>query len=75
MLIDNAHARKAARYMGLHPKGSIGILLNAFEKGLLSLREFELLIYHIKAQPNLWIGESLCDQALAKARRMPTSEF
>jgi predicted nucleic acid-binding protein len=68
VLIDNAHARRAARQMRLHPKGTIGLFLSAFEKGHLSLREFELLIHNIKAQPNLWISELLCDQALAKAR-------
>jgi len=73
VLIDNAHARKAARMMGLHPKGTIGLLLNAFERKHLSLREFELLIHNIKAQPNLWISESLCDQALTKARKMSAS--
>jgi predicted nucleic acid-binding protein len=73
VLIDNEHARKAARQMGLHPKGTIGLLLNAFDKKHLSVREFELLIHNIKTQPNLWISESLCDQALAKARGMPAS--
>lgn len=30
VLIDNSHARKAARQMGLHLKGTIGLLVNAF---------------------------------------------
>ena len=69
VLIDNAHARKAARQMGLRLKGTIGLLFEAFRQGYLSLLEFELLIQNIRARPDLWISEHLCDQALAQARR------
>jgi predicted nucleic acid-binding protein len=56
VLIDNVHARKAARTMGLPLKGTIGLLLEALRKHHLSLREFELLIHTIKASPTLWIS-------------------
>ncbi len=69
VLIDNVHARKAAREAGLPLKGTVGLLMQAFRRGYLSLREFELLIQNIKAQPDLWISEQLCDQALAQARQ------
>jgi len=68
VLIDNLHARRAARQVGLPLKGTVGLLLDAFRRGHLSLPEFELLIQNIKAQPSLWIAESLCDRALAQAR-------
>lgn len=70
VLIDNAHARKAARGVGLPLKGTIGLLLEALRKRHLSLQEFELLIYTIKASPSLWISESLCDKALISALNM-----
>jgi predicted nucleic acid-binding protein len=73
VLIDNSHARKAARQQGLQLKGTIGLLLKAFEEGLLSFREFELLIHDIEARPNLWISDSICDQALARARNLAES--
>jgi predicted nucleic acid-binding protein len=69
VLIDNLHARKAARQAGLRVRGTIGLLLEAVRKGHLTLPEFELLIQTIKAQPDLWISEQLCDRALAQARR------
>lgn len=69
VLIDNAHARKAARQAGLTPKGTIGLLLTAYRRGHLSLPEFELLIHNIKARPDLWINERLCDEALTEARQ------
>ncbi|MDZ7583163.1 MAG: DUF3368 domain-containing protein [Deltaproteobacteria bacterium] len=73
LLIDNAHARKAARSMGLPLKGTIGLLLEALRRRYLSLREFELLIHDIQAQPNLWISESLCARALMRARSTTSS--
>ena len=69
VLIDNAHARKAARELGLALKGTIGLLLEALKLRHLSLKEFELLIHNIKASPGLWISESLCDKALVHARK------
>lgn len=69
VLIDDAQARKTARQLGLPLKGAIGMLLEAFRKNSLSLQEFELLIHNIKTQPDLWISEQLCDQALIQARK------
>jgi len=69
VLFDDTHARKAARQVGLPLKGTIGVLLEAFRRGYLSLPEFELLIQNIKTQPELWISERLCNQALAQARQ------
>ncbi len=68
VLIDNLHARRAARHVGLALKGTIGLLLDAFRRKHLALAEFELFVQNIKAQPTLWISESLCDRALAQAR-------
>jgi predicted nucleic acid-binding protein len=64
VLIDNAHARRAARAVGLPLKGTIGVLMEGFRRGLLTLAEFELLIEAIRADPTLWISERLCEQAL-----------
>ncbi len=68
-LVDNAHARDAARQAGVPLKGTIGLLLLALRQNYLSLPEFELIIQDIKAQPTLWISEKLCNQALAQARQ------
>ena len=69
VLIDDAQARRVARRVGLPLKGTVGVLLEAFRFGSLSLQEFELLMEDIKARPELWISERLCDQALAQARQ------
>ena len=67
-LIDNEHARKAARIMGIPIKGTVGILVEGFRKGLLNLEEFQLLIDEIKARPDLWISDQLCDYALRQVK-------
>jgi predicted nucleic acid-binding protein len=72
VLIDNEHARKAAREVGLPLKGTVGLLLEAWRQGHLSLQAFELLIQEIKHRPDLWISAQLCDRALAQARQEAT---
>jgi hypothetical protein len=69
VIIDNAHARRAARQAGLAIKGTVGVLLEAFRRDYLAFQDLELLLQTIKSRPEFWISESLCDQALAQARR------
>lgn len=72
VLIDNEHARKAARQVGLPLKGTVGLLLDAWRQGHLSLQAFELLIQEMKTRPDLWISDELCDRALGQARQEAT---
>lgn len=67
-IVDNAHARRAARSQGVSPRGTIGVLLEAVSKDLLTIPEFELLVEEIKRRPEFWISESLCDVALERVR-------
>jgi len=67
-IIDNAHARRAARSQGISPRGTIGVLLEATSKGLLTIPEFELLIEEIRRRPEFWISEQLGEAALERAR-------
>lgn len=69
VIIDNAHARRAARQAGLAVKGTVGVLLEAFRRDYLSFQDLELLLQTIKSRPEFWISESLCDRALTQARR------
>lgn len=69
VLIDNAHARRAARELNIACKGTVGILLQAFRSALIPLADFEFLMREIKRQPALWISDQLCDAALEQARR------
>lgn len=68
VLIDNAHARRAARLAGIPLKGTIGLLLEALRKKHLARQEFELLIQEIQTHPEFWISERLCEWALKQMR-------
>src|SRR5438093_2289670 len=69
VLIDNEHARKAARQVGLPLKGTVGLLLEGWRQGHLSLQAFELLLQEMKNRPDLWISEQLCNHVLRQARQ------
>jgi predicted nucleic acid-binding protein len=71
-LIDNAHARRAARSIGIPLRGTVGVLLEAASKDKLMVLEFELLINEIKRRPEFWISQRLCDAALAQAQKWST---
>jgi predicted nucleic acid-binding protein len=71
-LIDNAHARRAARSVGIPLRGTVGVLLEAASRDKLTVFEFELLINEIKRRPEFWISQRLCDAALAQAQRWST---
>lgn len=75
VLIDNEHARKAARQVGLPLKGTVGLLLEAWRQGHLSIQAFELLMQEIKSRPDLWISTQLCDRALRQARQEATQRL
>lgn len=67
-IIDNAHARRAARSLGVPVRGTVGVLLEAASKGQLTIQEFELLMQEIKRHPEFWISEHLCDAALERVQ-------
>lgn len=52
-ITDNAHARRAARSLGIRPRGTIGVLL----------------VEEIRVRPGFWISEQLCDAALETVRK------
>jgi predicted nucleic acid-binding protein len=64
VLLDDEEARAEARRLGLAPKGTLGLLVEAWRAGLLSFEETELLILEIAARPDIWISERLCRQVL-----------
>jgi len=68
-LIDEVHAREIAREEGLPIKGTLGVIVEALRQSLLTIQEFEVLIAEIKARPDIWISEHLCNQVLQQVRR------
>ena len=69
VLLDDEVARAEARRLNLRVRGTLGILLQAHRKGVLSLRAVELLIEEIGARPDIWISSKLCEQIIASLHR------
>lgn len=63
LLMDEAAGRKVARNMGLTITGSIGILMEAYQRDVLSRREYEKAIHDIRVS-NRHISERLLNLAL-----------
>lgn len=66
LLIDDEEARGVARKRGLRTRGTIGVLVEAFQKRLIDLEEIELLFAQIKARDDIWISPTLCQKVLSK---------
>jgi len=69
VLLDDEMARAEARRIGLQVKGTLGVLIEAFRAGLLSLDETELLLLEIAARPDIWIAEKLCHQIIEQIKQ------
>lgn len=72
VLLDDEVARAEARRLKLRLRGTMGILVRAYRKGLLSFDQVELLIREIAVRPDIWIGARLCEQVLASLRKPGT---
>lgn len=64
VLIDELAARMIARKKSLKIKGTLGLLIDSYRKGLITVRQLEFLIETIKIRPDLWISKELCDRVL-----------
>lgn len=64
VLLDDEVARAEARRLKLRLCGTLGILVRAYRKDLLSLDQVELLIREIAARSDIWIAARLCEQVL-----------
>jgi len=65
VLLDDEVARTKARRLKLRLCGTLGILVRAYRRGLLSLAQVELLMREIAARPDIWTAARLCEQMLA----------
>jgi len=69
VLLDDEVARAEARRLKLRVRGTLGILVHAYRRDLLSFDRVELLIREIAARPDIWISARLCEQVLASLRK------
>jgi hypothetical protein len=69
ILIDERKARQVARQSGLIVKGTLGVLYEAFQKGLIDATQAEIYLQQIIQQRDIWIAPALCLDVLEHIRK------
>lgn len=59
LLIDDARARATALALGLHVKGTLGVVIDAQRAGLLTVQQRDDLFPLMADRPDIWIAEGL----------------
>ncbi len=72
ILFDDLKAREEAQARGVRVKGTLGIIVQAYRTGLLTLDEAQTSIEAIIENDDIWIADGLCQQVLAKLKGMST---
>ena len=73
VLLDDALARREARRLQLHAQGTLGVLVEAYRRRLLTQPQLALLLDEIAARPDIWIRASMCRQVLEHLPALPPS--
>ena len=68
VLLDDLLARQHATRLGLAVKGTVGVLVDAYRAGLLTLDELAAIFESIAARDDIWIAAGLLDHVLARLR-------
>jgi predicted nucleic acid-binding protein len=53
-------ARTEAQALGLSVKGTLGVIVKGYSKGILSLDEVRIIFDSIIERNDIWIAEGLC---------------
>jgi predicted nucleic acid-binding protein len=64
LLMDEESGRKVAREQGLKVKGSLGVLIEAYHKKLISLEQLRFYFIQISNRKDIWISPQLCNRLL-----------
>jgi len=68
VLFDDLKVREEAQARGLTVKGTLGILIQGYRKGLIKLLEVEAIVNTIIARGDIWISEELCRKVLSRLK-------
>jgi predicted nucleic acid-binding protein len=68
VLLDDRLARECAQQLGLNVKGTLGLIVAAYHRQLLSLREVEVIFQSILDRDDIWLNDDLVKQVLERLR-------
>ncbi len=69
ILIDDLDGREEAERLGLHFRGTIGIILDAFERNILSERETKDLLEKARKRRDIWISKKITEAAIQSVNK------
>jgi len=69
ILLDDEEARKEARRKGLKIKGTIGVLVEAYQRDMINLEELKLFLNEISERRDIWISKELCQTVLMELKK------
>lgn len=64
VLMDESLGRQAARARGLAVRGSLGVLVEAYRRNLISADQFRLNVAEIARRRDIWISPELAERVL-----------
>ena len=74
VLLDDLKAREEAQARGLTIKGTLGVLVQAYQQGVLPLDETQAIIETIRDRNDIWIAPGLCQRVLEKLKTIRAEE-
>ena len=64
LLMDEELGREVAREQGVIVRGSLGILIQAYQKNLIRFEQLRFYFKQISSRSDIWISSKLCDKLL-----------
>ena len=69
VLLDDEYARSASRTRDISVKGTLGILVDAFQKDYIDLEELDFYLEQISNRDDIWISEELCEKVIKQVKK------
>ena len=64
ILMDETAGREAARAQGLIVRGSLGVLIESYQQGLIEANQLHLYFTEIARRPDIWVSQALVERLL-----------
>ncbi|MBC8198733.1 MAG: DUF3368 domain-containing protein [Desulfobacteraceae bacterium] len=68
VLLDDMLARSEAQVLGFSVKGTLGVIVKAYNKQLLTLDEVQIIFNSIIERNDIWIAEELCRRVFERLK-------
>ncbi len=73
ILTDDLAVRDAAKGLGIRPVGSLGVIVRAYQMGMIELSIAEALLHDLYLESSLYVTRAIVDLAIEQVRLLSTS--